>query len=45
MGALTKENFEKFSSDNNLEIKCYKVKNLSQNEIFTEGIIKKNIFN
>ncbi len=41
MGALTKENFEKFSSDNNLEIKRYKVKNLSQNEIFTEGIIKR----
>ena len=44
MGAFNKEKFKKFASDNNLEIKDYKIKDLKQNEIFSEGIIKKNIF-
>ena len=32
---------EKFASDNSLELKEYKISNLKQNEIFTEGIIKR----
>ncbi len=41
MGALNREKFSKFASDNNLEIKNYKITNLKQNEIFSEGIIKR----
>ena len=41
MGAIDKEKFQKFASDNNLEIKEYKINNLKQNEIFSEGIIKR----
>ena len=32
---------EKFANDNNLEIRDYEISNLKQNEIFTEGIIKR----
>ena len=41
MGALDKDSFTKFASENNLTIKDYKVNNLKQNEIFSEGIIKR----
>ena len=41
MGALNKDKYDKFASDNNLEIKDYKISNLKQNEIFSEGIIKR----
>ena len=41
MGAIDKEKFQKFASDNNLEIKEYKINSLKQNEIFSEGIIKR----
>ena len=41
MGAFDKQKFLKFSKDNNLEIKDYKISNLKQNEIFPEGIIKR----
>ena len=41
MGALSKDKFEKFALDNQLKIKDYKIKNLKQNEIFSEGIIKR----
>ena len=41
MGAIDKANFEKFATDNKLEIKEYKISNLKQNEIFSEGIIKR----
>ena len=41
MGALNKENLNKFASDNQLEIKEYKINNLKQNEIFSEAIIKR----
>ena len=42
MGAIDKEKFQKFASDNNLEIKEYKINNLKQNEIFSvkSGIAK-----
>ena len=41
MGALDKENFFKFASDNNLIIKDYKISDLKQNEIFPESILKR----
>ena len=34
------EKFEKFASDNNLDLKNYKIDNTKQNEIFSEDIIK-----
>ena len=41
MGALDKQKFNQFATDNELEIKNYVIKNLKQNEIFSEGIIKR----
>ena len=41
MGALNKEKFKEFASENKLEIKNYQIKNTKQNEIFSEGIIKR----
>ena len=41
MGAIDNEKFKKFASDNQLEIKKYKINNLKQNDIFSEGIIKR----
>ena len=41
MGALNKEKFIEFASKNNLEIKNYKISSLKQNEIFSEGVIKR----
>jgi len=41
MGAIDKEKFEIFASENKLEITEYKINSLKQNEIFSEGIIKR----
>jgi peptidyl-prolyl cis-trans isomerase D len=41
MGGFDSAKMEKFANDNNLELKEYKISNLKQNEIFTEGIIKR----
>ena len=41
MGAIDNEEFKKFALDNQLEIKEYKISNLKQNDIFSEGIIKR----
>ena len=41
MRAFDKQKFKEFASDNNLEIKDYTIDNLKQNEIFSEGIIKR----
>ena len=41
MGAIDKEKFKKFASENKLEITSYKLNSLKQNEIFSEGIIKR----
>ena len=41
MGGFDKVKMEKFASDNSLELKEYKISNLKQNEIFTEGIIQR----
>ena len=41
MGGFDATKMEKFANVNNLELKNYKLSNLKQNEIFTEGIIKR----
>ena len=41
MGGFDKVKMEKFAINNNLKIKDYEISNLKQNEIFTEGIIKR----
>ena len=41
MGGFDRVKMEKFASDNSLELKEYKISNLKQNEIFTEGIIQR----
>ena len=41
MGAFNEDKLKKFSTDNGLEIKSYKISNLKQNEIFSEGVIKR----
>ena len=41
VGGFDKVKMEKFSNENNLEIKEYKISSLKQNEIFTENIIKR----
>ena len=41
MGGFDKVKMEKVASDNSLELKEYKISNLKQNEVFTEGIIKR----
>jgi peptidyl-prolyl cis-trans isomerase D len=41
MGGFDKAKVEKFASDNALNLKVYKITSLKQNEIFSEGIIKR----
>ena len=41
MGGFNKDKLESFASKNNLTLKNYIISNLKQNEIFTEGIIKR----
>ncbi len=41
MGGFDELKMEKFSKDNNLELKEYQISNLKQNEIFSEGMIKR----
>ncbi len=41
MGAFDEKKFEKFGFDNGLEVRDYKIKNLKQNDVFSEGIIKR----
>ena len=41
MGAFDKKKFTNFALKNDLEIKDYEISNLKQNEIFSEGIIKR----
>jgi len=45
MGAIDSTSFEKFALDNELEIKEYKISNLKQNDVFSEGIIKRIFLN
>ena len=41
LGAYSNNDFKNFASDNNLEVKNYKLTNLKQNDIFEEGLVKK----
>ena len=41
MGGFDKIKMDSFAKKNNLEIKDYKISNFKQNEIFSEGIIKR----
>jgi len=41
MGGFDKIKMKEFANENNLELKEYKISNLKQNQIFTEGIIKR----
>jgi peptidyl-prolyl cis-trans isomerase D len=45
LGAYDGNNFKKFADTNGLEVKGYKLSSLKQNDIFGEGLIKKNFFN
>ncbi len=41
MGGFDKTKMKNFASENNLELKDYKISSLKQNDIFSEGIIKR----
>jgi len=41
LGAYDGNNYKKFSDDNSLEVKDYKLSSLKQNEIFREGLVKR----
>ena len=41
MGGFNEEKMKKFAETNNLELKDYKISNLKQNDVFTEGLIKR----
>ena len=40
LGAFDGDNFRKFADDNGLIVKNYKISNLKQNDVFSEGLIK-----
>ena len=40
LGAFDGDNYKKFAIDNGLVVKDYKISNLKQNDIFSEGLIK-----
>ena len=41
LGAFNGDNYNKFANDNGLVIKDYKISNLKQNDIFSEGLVKR----
>ena len=41
LGAFDGENYKKFADDNGLIVKDYKISNIKQNDIFSEGLIKR----
>ena len=41
MGGFNEEKMKKFAVTNNLELRDYKISNLKQNDVFTEGLIKR----
>ena len=41
LGAFEGDNFKKFANDNGLVVTNYKISNLKQNDIFSEGLVKK----
>ncbi len=40
LGAFDGDNYKKFANDNGLVVKDYKISNLKQNDIFSEGLVK-----
>ena len=40
LGAFDGDNYKKFADDNGLVVKDYKISNLKQNDIFSEGLIR-----
>ena len=45
LGAFDGDNYKKFADDNGLVVKDYKISNLKQNDIFSEGLVKANFLN
>ena len=41
LGAFDGDNFKKFALDNGLFIRDYKISNLKQNDVFSEGLVKR----
>jgi peptidyl-prolyl cis-trans isomerase D len=41
LGAFDGDNYKKFAEDNELVIEDYKISNLKQNDIFSEGLVKR----
>ena len=41
LGAFNGDNYKKFAQDNGLIVKDYKISNLKQNDIFSEGLVKR----
>ena len=41
LGAFDGDNYKKFADDNGLIVKDYKISSLKQNDIFTEGLVKR----
>ena len=41
LGAFDNDNFKKFADDNSLVLKNYKISSLKQNDIFTDGLVKR----
>ena len=41
LGAFNEDNYNKFAYDNGLVVKDYKISNLKQNDIFSEGLVKR----
>ena len=41
LGAFDGANFRKFSDDNGLVVKDYKISNIKQNDVFDEGLVKR----
>tara|TARA_B000000475_G_scaffold37062_1_gene27622 strand:+ start:70 stop:1440 length:1371 start_codon:yes stop_codon:yes gene_type:complete len=41
LGAFDNDNFKKFADDNGLLVKDYKISSLKQNNVFTDGLVKR----
>ena len=41
LGAFDNDNFKKFADDNSLDVKDYIISSLKQNDVFTDGLVKR----
>jgi peptidyl-prolyl cis-trans isomerase D len=41
LGAFDNDNFKKFADNNGLVVKDYKISSLKQNDVFTDGLVKR----